>query len=196
LHEEAQGTKPAFFASTPLTGFTEDAMSNNRPFAELAVVAGYGDSDESASAVQPSERFHPQLVEYDGDSMESERRDFFVHKDGVTYAGTHLLIDLNDASGLDDLAGIELALKEAAIAGGATILNSDLHHFEPNGGVSGVVILAESHITIHTWPETGYAALDVFMCGECDPYKAIPVLKRAFKPGNVQVIENRRGLKV
>jgi len=87
-------------------------------------------------------------------------------------------------------------LKEAALAGGATILNSDLHHFEPNGGVSGVVILAESHITIHTWPETGYAALDVFMCGECDPYKAIPVLKRAFKPGNVQVIENRRGLKV
>jgi len=49
-------------------------MSNNRPFAELAVVAGYGDSAESASAVQPSERFHPQLVEYDGDSMESERR--------------------------------------------------------------------------------------------------------------------------
>jgi len=110
-------------------------MSNNRPFAELAVVAGYGDSAESASAVQPSERFHPQLVEYDGDSMESERRDFFVHKDGVTFAGTHLLIDLNEASGLDDLEGIEQALKEAALAGGATILNSDLHHFEPNGGV-------------------------------------------------------------
>ena len=87
----------------------------------------------------------------------------------MSFAGTHLLIDLSGAENLDDLPAIETALKEAALAGGATILNSDLHHFEPNGGVSGVVILAESHITIHTWPEKGFAALDVFMCGECDP---------------------------
>lgn len=175
-------------------------MLNDRPFAELAVVAGYEESQDSASAVQPSERFHPQLVatdmvEIDHDT-ELEERDFFVQKDGLTFAGTHLLIDLSNAENLNDLQGIEAALKEAALAGGATILSADLHHFEPNGGVSGVVILAESHITIHTWPEKGFAALDVFMCGECDPYKAIPVLKRAFKPGAMQVTESRRGLQV
>ena len=174
-------------------------MPKDRPFAELAVVAGYGESDvseDSASAVQPSERFHPQIVEYDGDCMDTEQRDFFIRKNGVSYAGTHLLIDLNDATNLDDIDHIEVALKNAALAGGATILNVDLHHFEPNGGVSGVVVLAESHITIHTWPENGFAALDVFMCGECDPYKSIPVLKRAFEPGGVQVTESRRGLQV
>jgi len=171
-------------------------MAKDRPFAELAVVAGYGDSNKSASAVQPSERFHPQIVEHDGDCMQPEQRDFFVRKDGMTFAGTHLLIDLDQATNLDDIDKIESALKEAALAGGATILNVDLHKFEPNGGVSGVVVLAESHITIHTWPENGFAALDVFMCGECDPYKAIPVLRRFFEPGAVQVTENRRGLRV
>ncbi len=175
-------------------------MLNDRPFAELAVVAGYEESQDSASAVQPSERFHPQLVAADtveiDHNTELEQRDFFVQKDGMSFAGTHLLIDLSGAENLDDLPAIETALKEAALAGGATILNSDLHHFEPNGGVSGVVILAESHITIHTWPEKGFAALDVFMCGECDPYRSIPVLKRAFKPTAIQVSESRRGLQV
>ena len=171
-------------------------MPKDRPFAELAVVAGYVGSNDPASAVQPSERFHPQIVEYDGDCMQPEQRDFFIRKNGVSYAGTHLLIDLDGCVNLDDIDMIEHALKDAALAGGATILNVDLHRFEPNGGVSGVVVLAESHITIHTWPENGFAALDVFMCGECDPYKSIPVLKRAFKPATVQVTESRRGLRV
>jgi S-adenosylmethionine decarboxylase len=73
-------------------------------------------------------------------------------------------------------------------------LHSHFHHFTPNGGVSGVVVLAESHISIHTWPERDFAALDVFMCGNCDPYKVIPFLKAAFKPDSVEVGEQRRGL--
>ena len=77
-------------------------------------------------------------------------------------------------------AHIDAALKEAAIIAGATILHSHFHHFSPNGGVSGVLVLAESHISIHTWPERDFAALDIFMCGACDPHLAIPVLKRAF----------------
>ena len=172
-------------------------MPKDRPFAELAVVAGYGEpelSEGSASAVQPSERFHPQIVEYDGDCTEPEQRDFFIRKNGVSYAGTHLLIDLNDATNLDDIGHIERALKDAALAGGATILNVDLHHFEPNGGVSGVVVLAESHISIHTWPERDYAALDVFMCGDAEPHNAIPVLKQAFEPSSVQVGDHKRGV--
>ena len=60
--------------------------------------------------------------------------------------------------------------------------------------MSGVAVLAESHISIHTWPERGYAALDVFMCGTAMPHKAVPVLRQAFKPSSVQFVEHRRGL--
>lgn len=121
-------------------------------------------------------------------------KDYFVERNGVKFAGTHLLIDLWGASGLDDIALIEAALRESAETAGATILHCHLHHFSPNGGVSGVLVLAESHISIHTWPERGYAALDVFMCGACDPYRSIPVLKRAFAPDNITLGEQRRGL--
>ena len=62
--------------------------------------------------------------------------------------------------------------------------------------MSGVVVLAESHISIHTWPERGYAAIDLFMCGKADPYKAIPSLKAAFAPSGIQVSESKRGLVV
>jgi S-adenosylmethionine decarboxylase len=118
----------------------------------------------------------------------------FVIKDGLRYAGSHLLIDIWDASRLDDLEHVEETLREAVKEVGATLLRIDLHHFTENGGISGVAVLAESHMSIHTWPECGYAALDVFVCGDCDPYKAVPVLKRAFKPSNVQVAEHKRGL--
>ena len=57
-----------------------------------------------------------------------------------------------------------------------------------------VPVLAESHMSIHTWPEKGYAALDVFVCGDCQPQKAIPVLRRAFLPDNIQCTEMKRGL--
>ena len=121
-------------------------------------------------------------------------KDYYVTRNGVQYAGTHLLIDLWGASGLDDLDRVEEALRQSAIEGGATILHCHLHHFQPNGGISGVLVLAESHISIHSWPERGYAALDIFMCGDCDPYRAIPVLKKAFSPENITLAENKRGL--
>ena len=124
----------------------------------------------------------------------SEKKDYFVERDGVKFAGTHLLIELWGAGNLDDPDLIETTLCEAARVSGATILHSHMHRFSPYGGVSGVVVLAESHISIHTWPERSYAALDVFMCGDCDPYKAIPVLRRTFEPENVQLAEHKRGL--
>ncbi|HEX7388992.1 MAG TPA: adenosylmethionine decarboxylase [Acidiphilium sp.] len=129
----------------------------------------------------------------DADDM-AQPKDYFVERDGVKFAGTHLLVDLWGANRLDEPELIDTTLRAAAIAAGATILHSHFHHFSPNGGVSGVVVLAESHISIHTWPERGYAALDIFMCGTCNPYKAIPLLKEAFTPGTVQVGEQRRGL--
>lgn len=109
------------------------------------------------------------------------------------FAGTHLILDLWGARALDDPKVVELALRESAEAAGATLLHSHVHRFMPEGGISGVAVLAESHISIHTWPERGYAALDVFMCGNCDPQKAVPVLRRAFAPRFLIAAEHRRG---
>jgi len=125
---------------------------------------------------------------------EEPQKDYFVERQGVKYAGTHLLVDLWGATNLGDPELIDRALCEAARVAGATILHSHFHHFSPNGGVSGVVVLAESHISIHTWPERDYAAIDIFMCGCCDPYLSIPVLKAAFQPQSIQLGEQKRGL--
>ena len=121
-------------------------------------------------------------------------KDYFVTRDGLQFAGTHLIIDLWEADDLADPEHIDQVLREAAHATGATILHGHFHHFGPNSGVSGVLVLAESHVSIHTWPERRYAALDIFVCGACDPYRAIPVLKKGFRPGKVQLAEHKRGM--
>jgi S-adenosylmethionine decarboxylase len=137
----------------------------------------------------PSENQTTTLLEAGAD----ERTDYFVERDGMKFAGMHLLVDLWGATRLDDPDHIDSHLREAAIVAGATILHSHFHHFTPNGGVSGVVVLAESHISIHTWPERDFAAVDIFMCGACDPHLSIEVLRRAFSPSRIDVDEKRRG---
>jgi S-adenosylmethionine decarboxylase len=123
-----------------------------------------------------------------------ERLDHFIERDGMRFAGSHLIVDLWHATNLDDLHLVEQALREATIRAGATLLNIDLHHFTPNGGISGVAVLAESHISIHTWPERAYAAVDVFMCGDAEPHKAVEVLREAFMPGQITLAEHKRGV--
>ena len=119
--------------------------------------------------------------------------DYFIERDGVRYAGGHLLLDMWGARNLTDPRIIEDTLSAAAHASGATILHSHFHQFGEGGGVSGVLVLAESHISIHTWPERDFAAIDVFMCGACDPLKAVPVLEDGFKPTDFEISEQRRG---
>ncbi len=121
-------------------------------------------------------------------------KDYFVEKDGLRYAGNHVLAELWGATNLDDPRIIEDALCQGATDAGATILHSHFHHFSPYSGVSGVVVLAESHISIHTWPEKDYAAIDIFMCGECDPNNALPAIKKAFQPETMDVAEHKRGV--
>jgi len=121
-----------------------------------------------------------------------EREDHFAIRNGVRCAGVHLIVDLHGADGLDDIDLIETTLRRCVDAAGATLLHIHLHHFSPNG-VSGVAVLAESHISIHTWPDARYAALDVFMCGQAVPDACIPVLREAFKAERVEVNEILRG---
>lgn len=121
-------------------------------------------------------------------------KDHFITRNGLEFAGTHLLIDFWGAEGLTDLELMESKFRECIQACEATLLHIHLHHFTPNGGISGVAVLAESHISVHTWPERGYAAFDIFMCGDAKPEKAIPVLRDAFRPTRLSVSEELRGL--
>jgi len=122
----------------------------------------------------------------------SERDDHFAVRNGVRCAGVHLIIDLHGAKGLDDIDLVEATLRRCVSAARATLLHIHVHHFKPNG-ISGVAVLAESHISIHTWPDAGYAALDVFMCGKASPDACIPVLREAFSASRVEVNEILRG---
>ena len=149
----------------------------------LATIAG-----GQALRAKPQLAATPVQVQLLGDA------DHFITRDGVTFAGSHLIIDLWEANGLDDKARIEQAMRDAVKAAGATLLHIHLHTFTPNGGVSGVAVLAESHISVHTWPERGYAAFDVFMCGNAEPKKALKVLEQAFAPKRTVVGVHERGV--
>ncbi len=123
------------------------------------------------------------------------RLDHFSVESNVAYAGKHLIADFWEASHLDDKDFIERALTNAVKAGGATLLHIYLHVFTPSGGVSGVAVLAESHISVHTWPERGLAAFDVFMCGDSDPNAALEALKRSFTPKRIVIGLHKRGMR-
>ena len=124
----------------------------------------------------------------------AESSDHFIVRNGIEFAGTHLIIDLWEAEHLADMNLVESALREAVSVCGATLLHLHLHHFTPSYGISGVAVLAESHISVHTWPERSYAAFDIFMCGDARPELAIPILKNAFKPGRINIAEHLRGI--
>lgn len=120
-------------------------------------------------------------------------KDHFVERDGVRFAGSHLLIDLYGASRLDDLKHVERTLRRCAEVSGASLRSVHLHTLNPSGGVAGVAVLEQSHISIHSWPDKGYAALDVFMSGDTRPEVCIDFLKRAFEAREAVVKSHRRG---
>jgi S-adenosylmethionine decarboxylase len=110
--------------------------------------------------------------------------------------GRHWLAEFYGARGLADARLVRSALRQAVAAAGLTLLDIKLHRFGRGRGITGVALLAESHISIHTWPEAEYAALDLFMCGRAsDPSKALAALKKALGPQTVQVRRFRRGLR-
>ncbi|MEN7529779.1 MULTISPECIES: adenosylmethionine decarboxylase [unclassified Cupriavidus] len=109
--------------------------------------------------------------------------------------GQHLLLDMQGvlAAALTDAVHIERVLRDAAHAAGATVVDARLHHFGPGLGVTGVLLLKESHISIHTWPEYGYAAVDIFMCGTAQPALGVDVIVDMLRPVHWQVRDHARG---
>lgn len=129
-------------------------------------------------------------------------KDHFISDDKGEYAGAHLILDfagINSGitSSSNDIRRMERAFRDAVNAAGATLLHIHLHPFTADdggeAGMSGVAVLAESHISVHTWPERGYAAFDIFMCGSADPRKADAVLRKYFRPMYVVEKIHRRG---
>jgi S-adenosylmethionine decarboxylase len=165
-------------------------MENTTRGAMAAVSNTQRISHDSGRAIH-AERINPRVL---AGKEAVDTSDHFVEKDGMRFAGTHLIIDLWHASHLDNIEAVETALRDSVEASGATLLKLDLHCFSPSGGITGVAVLAESHISIHTWPERAYAAIDVFMCGDADPHRAIEVLRHAFAPRMLTVSEHRRGV--
>ena len=112
--------------------------------------------------------------------------------------GKHLLLELQDCNKevLNDISFLKGALLAAANESGAMVLGESFHPFNPQG-VSGVVIIAESHLSIHTWPEYNYAAADIFTCGDTvEPEKAAEVLIERLGAKNHSIVEIKRGLLV
>ena len=109
--------------------------------------------------------------------------------------GNHILVEFYgcDNETLNDVDLIGAEMIQAAYEAEATVVDRRFHKFAPQG-VSGVLILAESHLTIHTWPEHGYAAVDLFTCGDTlEPWKAFDHIKSALKATNVSTVEMKRG---
>ena len=109
--------------------------------------------------------------------------------------GRHLLAEFADcdAAKLSDLEHITAAMLAAADAAGATVITHNFHHFSPLG-VSGAVIIAESHLAIHTWPEFRFAAVDLFTCVDrVEPRKAMLYLKEALGSADLEILEYERG---
>jgi len=114
----------------------------------------------------------------------------------LTALGKHLLLELKDCDAglLNDMDYLREALAEVAGLVGATVIKDSFHRFSPQG-ISGIVIIAESHISIHTWPEYSFAAVDVFTCGEViEPSKAVKPMAEKLKAKSTSYIELKRGV--
>ncbi|WP_458879621.1 adenosylmethionine decarboxylase [Arenibacterium sp. CAU 1754] len=108
--------------------------------------------------------------------------------------GVHQIVEFYGARELFDASGIAPVLTRAAKAANAQVLKIEAHDFGDRAGFTAVALLAESHISLHTWPEYDYAAIDIFMCGDAKPERAVAVLEEFFAPETVLQQTIQRGL--
>jgi len=125
--------------------------------------------------------------------IEGKNQHYENQEGSFTRLGNHIIAEFTGCTDLNNSAMIESVLREAAVATGATVLSVTVHQFEPYG-MTGVAVLQESHISVHTWPEYGYASIDIYTCGEhIRIEEALAVLKKFFLPKKVQVVSIYRG---
>lgn len=113
---------------------------------------------------------------------------------GTSPGAVHLLVECLGcvAARIDDAGRIEAALRDAARALDAGVVGAAFHRFSPQG-VTGFLLLEESHISVHTWPERRYAAADLYSCGAADPERALPLLAAAFGAERLELLRVQRG---
>lgn len=126
-------------------------------------------------------------------TQDDSAADSLMIRDGKSFAGMHIIVDLYEAENLDDIELVEKVMRECVETCGANLLHIYLYHFTPNHGVTGVAALSESHISVHTWPERNFAAFDIFMCGNAEPELAVDILQERFNAKKVISTIKQRG---
>ena len=121
-------------------------------------------------------------------------KDHFIIDHNQIYAGSHIIIDLWNTRFDNKINTLKKIIKKAVLIANATMLHIHLHRFGKEEGISGVAILAESHISVHTWPERDYIAFDIFMCGDTNPKEAAQFLIDTLKPKKNKITSLRRGV--
>jgi len=124
--------------------------------------------------------------------MKKTKRNF-ISKEKIRYLGIHLIIEFWKGKIIEDPKKIKKILITAVKKSKNTLLKIFIHKFQPQG-ISGVVLLAESHICFHSWPEKDYLAIDIFTCGKKSmPYESLNYLKKQFQPKKIKIKEIKKG---
>jgi S-adenosylmethionine decarboxylase len=123
-----------------------------------------------------------KMVQTNDHTLKKEFECQFIEHEGKLYAGNHLVLELKGAKRLTNAPFVRETMLKSIEACKATLLHIHVHDFGKGMGVTGLALLAESHMSIHTWPEKKLALIDMFTCGSCQPEAIIPVVQRAFTP--------------
>ncbi len=121
-------------------------------------------------------------------------KDHFIVENTCEYAGQHILLDLWNVKFDNSIKTLKKIITECILISKATLLHLHLHRFGKSQGISGVAVLAESHISVHTWPERNYIAFDIFMCGDTNPELAADYLTHIFQPKKKLLKKIKRGV--
>ena len=121
-------------------------------------------------------------------------KNHFIVENNLVFAGIHIIIDLWDCNFVNKIIPLRKMIKEAVKLSKANILHLHMHRFGKEQGISGVAVLAESHISVHTWPERKYIAFDIFMCGDTCPELASEYLIKTLKPKRKKIEIIKRGI--